>query len=70
MISDVHREDIHVRSSPSYQVVVQNQPPNFVFLGEPFTIDFLVVEGDRHDFDKSSSTGDSVSPYGITLQAV
>ena len=38
--------------SPSYQVKVRKKPPSFVFLGEPFTIDFTVLEEDHSHPEK------------------
>ena len=43
MADDDSKDDTSLRSPHPYQLTVQNQPPIFVFLGEPFTIDFLVV---------------------------
>ena len=47
------KEDINsMQSSQSYQLQIQNQPPNFVFLGEPFTFDLLVVVEDHKHPEK------------------
>ena len=68
MNDDVTKDDTPVQSCPCYQLKVQNQPPNFIFLGEPFTIDFVIVEEDRNHPEKActSSTGSTGALVSFT----